>query len=213
MALFYKKPDSGSSTPLYTLGLSKTSLIVGLGNPGKEYDQTRHNIGFACAESLADNLDLQGWVHKKDLHCQLISGKAGDQRIIVIKPDTFMNGSGQAVQAVMQFFKLQPSNLIVIHDELDLPFGTLQTKFGGGSAGHNGLKSIIQHIGEDFARLRVGIGKDSHIDSADFVLAKFSKDQLAMMGQLTREANAMLTEYLYSDQSVNLPTEKRSFLL
>lgn len=213
MALFHKKPDSGSSAPLYTLGLNKSCLIVGLGNPGKEYEMTRHNIGFECVESLAKALEFEGWVHKKDMNCSLISGQAGDQRVIIIKPDTFMNESGRAVQAVMHFYKITPDQVVVIHDELDIEFGKIQTKYGGGSAGHNGLKSIIQHIGENFARLRVGIGKDNNMDPADYVLAKFSAEEQKMLPQLNREANAIMTEYLYSGRSGGPVVETRSFLV
>jgi PTH1 family peptidyl-tRNA hydrolase len=213
MALFHKKPDSGSSAPLYTLGLNKSCLIVGLGNPGKEYDMTRHNIGFDCVESLAKALEFEGWVHKKDMNCSLISGQAGDQRVIMIKPDTFMNESGRAVQAVMHFYKITSDQVIVIHDELDIEFGKIQTKYGGGSAGHNGLKSIIQHIGENFARIRVGIGKDSKVDPADYVLSKFSAEEQKMLPQLYREANAIVTEYLYNTQVQSLGAETRSFII
>ncbi len=213
MALFNKKPDTGSTAPLYSLGLSKTVLIVGLGNPGKEYNLTRHNIGFACVDALAQALEFPAWVNKKDLSCELTSGKAGDQRIIIIKPTTYMNESGKALQAVMNFYKIPTVCAIVVHDELDLAFGKIQTKIGGGSAGHNGLKSIMQSLGEDFGRVRIGIGRDEHIDAADYVLAKFSPGEKEYISQLTREVTAILTEYLYSPQSAGLKPETRSFIV
>lgn len=142
MALFFRKPDTESTAPLYTLGLNKTVLIVGLGNIGKDYVGTRHNIGFECVDNLAKALELQDWTSKKDLKCQISIGKAADQRIILAKPSTLMNLSGEAVQALMHFYKIPASDLLVVHDELDIPFGQIRTRIGGGSAGHNGIKSV-----------------------------------------------------------------------
>jgi len=210
MALFFQKPDTESAAPLYTLGLNKTIIIVGLGNIGKEYDGTRHNIGFECVDQLRKPLELQDWSIKKDLKCMISIGKAADQRIILAKPTTLMNLSGEAVQALMNFYKVAASSLVVVHDELDIPFGQIRTRIGGSSAGHNGIKSVTQHIGEDYGRVRIGIQADTKMESSKFVLSKFSKEEQELLPQLTREVSAILTEYIYSGE---LPHETRSFLI
>src|SRR3982751_1876010 len=179
MSLFQNRPQSGDTVTYYTIGQSNTVLIVGLGNIGAQYDDTRHNVGFAAVDRFARDNSLPGWVEKKDLKCHLATGQLGETRVIVIKPTTFMNLSGEAVQAVAHFYKVQPNRIIAAYDELDIPFGQIRTRIGGSSAGHNGVKSLIQHIGEDFARVRIGIGPKTpeQMDTADFVLQKFSSDQ------------------------------------
>lgn len=213
MALFQRRPQVSDPINFVTIGLNKTVLIVGLGNPGAEYDGTRHNIGFACLDEFVEkNSDMEPWLAKKDMKCHLSSGRLGETRVIAIKPMTFMNLSGEAVRAVGDFYKVHPNQTIVAHDELDIPFGQIRMRMGGSSAGHNGIKSLIQHIGEDFGRVRIGVGpkQPEQMDSADFVLQKFSKDQQAEIPALKREANAILTEYIFSNQ---FPVETRSFLI
>jgi peptidyl-tRNA hydrolase, PTH1 family len=212
MGLFQKKPQVSSSAPLYTLGLSKTVLVVGLGNIGKKYDGTRHNIGFECVDFFAEKADLGTWVEKKDLKCRLVNGMAGDTRVIAIKPTTFMNLSGEAVQAVMHFYKIPLNQVIVVHDELDIPFGQIRTRVGGSSAGNNGIKSLIQHIGEEFARVRIGVRNElaDTQDSADFVLEKFNREEDAQLNNLKKEATSILTEYTYGNQ---VTPETRSFIV
>lgn len=211
MALFQRKPQS-DSTPLYRISNEQTLLIIGLGNPGKEYTGTRHNIGFETVDNLANKLEFPDWVTKKDLKCQFTQNTVGSSRIILIKPTTFMNLSGQAVHAVGHFYKIAPSQMTAIYDELDIPFGQIRTRVGGGSAGHNGVKSLIDHIGEDFGRVRIGIANNfSNVtESADFVLDKFNKIEAAELNSLKQEANAILSEYIHSG---NLRTETRSFIL
>jgi peptidyl-tRNA hydrolase, PTH1 family len=213
MALFLRRPQISDPVNYVTVGLNKTILIVGLGNPGKEYDKTRHNIGYVCVdEFVAKNTDMSGWVNKKDLKCLLSDGRLGETRVFAIKPTTFMNLSGESVQAVCDFYKIHPNNTVVVHDELDIPFGQIRTRMGGTSAGHNGIKSIIDHLGEDFNRIRIGVGpkKPANIDSSDFVLGKFTKVQQADLAALKREAVAMLTEYVFAG---DLTQETRSFLI
>jgi peptidyl-tRNA hydrolase, PTH1 family len=214
MALFQKKPVLGDNIQFYTLGQNKTVLLVGLGNIGKEYDSTRHNIGFACLDKfVAKNSDeMSGWLDKKDLKCHISTGRIGDTRVIAIKPTTLMNLSGEAVQLVANFYKIAPSQTAIIHDELDIDFGLIRTRQGGGAAGHNGIKSVIQHFSEDTGRIRIGIGpkKPAQIDSADFVLASFSKKEQAQLLNLYQEVNALLSEYLYG---TNLPTDTRTFIV
>jgi len=212
MALFQKKPQIGSSIQYYTLGQNKIVLVVGLGNIGKEYDGTRHNIGFAAVDRFAADQEFSGWIDKKDLRCHMASAQLGETKVIAIKPTTLMNLSGEAVQAVVNFYKINPENVVVVHDELDIPFGQIRTRVGGGAAGHNGIKSVTQHLGEGYGRVRIGIGPKLHEqqDSADFVLAKFSKEQEAQLANLTKEASAILSEYVYGGQ---LPHETRSFIV
>lgn len=209
MALFQKKPDTTSITPLYTLGANKTYLIVGLGNIGKEYHGTRHNIGFEVLDSFAQANNFSGWVNKKDLKCELATANLGENRVILCKPTTFMNSSGEAVQAVQHFYKMYNQNTLVVYDELTVSFGQIRARVSGSDAGHNGVKSLIQYIGDDFNRLRVGIGSEisEKADSASFVLGKFSKDEQKQLPEIIKETNAMITEYIFRGE---LPHETRT---
>jgi PTH1 family peptidyl-tRNA hydrolase len=213
MALFQRKPQISDPKSFYTVGLNKTILLVGLGNPGKEYTHTRHNVGFICLDSFVDKTDeMEDWMVKKDLKCQLSSGRIGDARVLAIKPTTFMNLSGEAVQAVVNFYKVPQDQILVLHDELDVDFGQIRLRQGGSSAGHNGIKSVSQHLGEDYGRVRIGIGpkRPAKISSEDFVLQKFSEEEQGQLANLTQEVNAILSEYVYGGQ---LPHETRNFLV
>ncbi len=212
MSLFQKKPDVENSKPIYTLGLQKHVLVVGLGNVGKEYDDTRHNVGFACINALADSQGIDGWANKKDLKSEIATGNVGNTRVILCKPTTMMNLSGTAVQSVAHFYKIQPSQIVVVHDELDIDFGQIRTRTGGSDAGHNGIKSLIEHMGEDFGRVRVGVGpkKPAQIDSADFVLGKFSADEQTQIKNLLQESTAILTEFIHSQI---ISAETRNFIV
>ncbi|HVX24506.1 MAG TPA: aminoacyl-tRNA hydrolase, partial [Candidatus Saccharimonadales bacterium] len=127
MAWLQKRPQVSNPTMFYTVGLNKTILLVGLGNVGKKYDNTRHNVGFFCIDNFVANTDeMAAWIAKKDLKCELSTGQLGDARVIAIKPTTFMNNSGEAVQAALQFYKIQPEHVLVLHDELDIDFGQIR---------------------------------------------------------------------------------------
>lgn len=214
MALFQKNPHTNAEHhSLYSLGLNKTVLVVGLGNPGKKYEGTRHNIGFACLNEFARNMEFKPWTDKKDLKSTITMHTLGDVRVILCKPTTFMNLSGQAVQAVAGFYKIPASQIIAVHDELDVPFGQIRMRAGGSSAGHNGIKSMIEHIGTDFGRIRIGIAdkaSQGDMEGADFVLAKFTKPEQSQIKGLKREVTAILTEYVYGGE---LLPETRSFLI
>ena len=149
---------------------------------------------------------------KKDLKCQLSTGRVGDTRVIAIKPTTFMNLSGEAVQLVAHFYKVAANQTVLLHDELDIDFGNIRTRQGGSSAGHNGIKSVTKLFGEETGRIRIGIGpkQPPEIDSADFVLARFNSDETAQMPYLKQEVNALLSEYLFSGQ---LPADTRNFIV
>lgn len=197
----------------YTVGLNKTLLLVGLGNPGKEYELTRHNVGFLCLDNFVAKTDgMEDWVEKKSLKCQISTGRLGDARVLAIKPTTFMNLSGQAVQAVINFYKLSTEHIAVVHDDLDIDFGQIRLRIGGTAAGHNGIKSITEQIGEDYGRVRVGVGpkRPARIKSEDFILQKFSAEEQAQLPNLTREVTAILSEFIYGS---DLPHETRNFLV
>ena len=150
-------------------------LIVGLGNPEPKYDNTRHNIGFSAVDELAKiwQLDLK---ENKRFQGSFAEGVAGGKKIRLLKPLTYMNRSGQAVRAVTDWYKLKPQSVLVIYDDMDLPVGRLRIRFTGSAGGHNGMKSIISHLGsKDFPRLRIGIGKSGGgKETVGHVLGKFS---------------------------------------
>lgn len=152
-------------------------IIIGLGNPGRKYIRTRHNAGFLTIDLLAEKLHI-GITQEKH-HALLTKVKIDTVEAILVKPQTYMNESGRAVSAIFQDVYAAISDLIVIHDELDLPLGTVRIKIGGGHGGHNGLRSIIEHLGlSDFIRVRIGIGRPaSGMDSADYVLNSFLTDE------------------------------------
>jgi peptidyl-tRNA hydrolase, PTH1 family len=211
MALFQKKPQVQSSAPLYSLGAHKTILIIGLGNPGREFAGSRHNIGFEVLDEFAKLNDFPGWVAKKDLKSVLTMQTLGENRVILAKPATYMNNSSQAAQAVQQFYRVYNQNTLAVYDELAIAFGSLRTRVGGADAGHNGVKSLIQHIGDDFGRLRIGVGSETakKAEAADFVLGEFTKKEQQILPLIIREANALITEYIFGGQ---LPHETRSVL-
>ena len=132
-------------------------MVVGLGNPGREYESTRHNVGFWWVDRLADRLRA-GLKQESRFHGQVAKAVDAGRECWLLKPTTFMNVSGRAVQALAQFYKIDIGDILVVHDELDLPPGTVKLKKGGGAAGHNGLKDIAANMGQDFWRLRIGIG-------------------------------------------------------
>jgi peptidyl-tRNA hydrolase, PTH1 family len=145
-------------------------LFVGLGNPGAKYAGNRHNIGFMALDRIAADHGFGPW--KKAFKGLAADGRLGDTRVLLLKPETFMNLSGEAVQAAMAFHKIAPAQVVVFHDELDLAPGKMRVKQGGGHAGHNGLRSIHAHIGEAYGRVRLGIGHPGHKDAvAGYVLA------------------------------------------
>jgi len=213
MALFQRKQPIYQSIKLYTLGQHKTIMIVGLGNVGTQYEGTRHNIGFETVNYFASLNQFEPWSVKSNLHCELTYDTLADKQVFLIKPNTFMNASGEAVNAVMQYYKIPVEDIVIIHDELDIPFGQIRTRVGGQSAGHNGLESIIKHIGENFGRVRIGIKSTTveKIDSAQFVLSKFSKEEQKHISSLTKEVAAILSEYVYG--SATLSAETRNFII
>ena len=149
-------------------------IFVGLGNPGNKYANNRHNIGFMALDQIADENGFSPWRNK--FQAEVSDGVLNGKKVILLKPQTFMNLSGQSVGEAMRFYKLAPSDITVFHDELDIAPGKCRVKMGGGHAGHNGLRSIHQHIGPDYQRIRLGIGHPGHKDRvAQYVLGDFAK--------------------------------------
>lgn len=149
-------------------------LIAGLGNPGPRYAKQRHNIGYMAADAIARRQSFSGWSTK--FKAQIADGSIGQEKVLLIKPQTFMNLSGEAVGQALRFYKLTTADLIVIYDELDLQPGKVRIKTGGGSGGHNGIKSIDAHCGKDYRRLRLGIGHPGHKERVNHhVLGDFAK--------------------------------------
>jgi PTH1 family peptidyl-tRNA hydrolase len=191
MALFQKRPEVANRINYTSFGLNKTLLIVGLGNPGEEYAGTRHNIGFKSVDEFARKNNFDPWATKKDLQCEITQATLNDTRVLLCKPTTFMNLSGEAVQAITHFYKISAEQLIVVHDELDINFGQL--------------------MGEQYGRVRIGIGPKlpAQMDTADFVLQDFSKTEQTKLPALLREVTAVLSEYAYGSA---IAAETRSFL-
>ena len=161
-------------------------LIVGLGNPGGKYRGTRHNIGFAVVDELARRRSVEFDSSPVEA---LVAKVRGVEPVLLAKPLTFMNASGEAVGALTRYFKLDPADLMVVVDEAQLPLGKLRARARGSAGGHNGLKSLIAHLGEEFARLRVGVGRgEMRRDLADHVLARFDADEAAEVERMTTRA-------------------------
>lgn len=162
-------------------------LIAGLGNPGKEYSNTRHNIGFMAVDLLQQELaPNEKWSKNSKLHSEIIK----TNEVILVKPETFMNLSGKAIQAVQQMYKVEKENIWILHDEMDLELGRIKIQTGGGSAGHNGIKSIIESIGtNEFNRWRIGIGRppQEFSNSADFVLDQFASKEAELVAQILQK--------------------------
>lgn len=165
------------------------ALIVGLGNPGPQYEKTRHNLGFMVADALAGRIGSAFSSHKKS-NSDIVQARLGSRSVVIAKPRTFMNLSGQPVAALARFFSIEPANIVVVHDELDIDFGALRLKLGGGEGGHNGLRSISQHLStKDYLRVRVGVGRPpGRMDPASFVLKPFSAAERKDLGVVVEEA-------------------------
>ena len=152
-------------------------LLVGLGNPGSNYTNTRHNIGFKIIDAINTHFKLSK--QKPKFKGLLTTGNIEEKKIYAIKPLTFMNNSGTAIKELIDYFKIDAKDVIVFHDDMDIDFGKIKAKFGGTSAGHNGIESIDKFIGKDYSRVRIGIGKPKgKIDTADYVLQNFDEEEI-----------------------------------
>lgn len=166
-------------------------LIAGLGNPGPRYQATRHNLGFRVIDELARQAGVADSAFRERFHGQLASATLGGEELLLLRPQTFMNDSGRSVQAACTFYKISPAELIVVHDELDLPFADVRLKQGGGDGGNRGVRSVTAALGPDYLRIRLGIGRpppDFRGDPADFVLQAFASTELSDVEKMLERA-------------------------
>ncbi len=181
------------------------NLIVGLGNIGEKYQLTRHNVGFLVIDEMTKTLTTSN-INKTNFKADVL--KSGYD--LFVKPKTYMNLSGQAVVSIKDYYKIDIKDIIVIHDDLDLPFGTIKFKIGGGHGGHNGLKSIDSHIGKDYIRVRIGIGKPTDKkDISNYVLSRFSKEELNKLEDIIPHAVSAIKAL----KSENIDVVKSKFTL
>ena len=188
----FKKQSSGGSTYDY--------LIVGLGNPGSKYETTRHNAGFLCIENMENELGFKA--KKLKFHALIGDTKIANKKVLIMKPQTMMNNSGVAVGECASFYKIPPQNVIVIFDDISLEPGKLRIKRKGSAGGHNGIKSIIAHLGtEEFPRIKLGVGKKPHpdYDLADWVLSNFPKKDIPLMREAMDNALGALEMMIKGD--------------
>ena len=167
-------------------------LFVGLGNPTPDNENNRHNIGFKVIDAINKKFQLSK--QKPKFKGLLTTGKIGEKKIYAIKPLTFMNNSGICIRELLEYFKIDPKDVIVFHDDLDLEFGKIKAKFGGSSAGHNGIESIDKFIGKDYSRVRIGIGKPKgNIEVAEYVLQNFDEDENANIEKISKNITESLS--------------------
>lgn len=161
-------------------------LFVGLGNPGRSYAKHRHNVGFMAVEAIAGRFDFAAW--KSRFSGDVSDGRVGDTRVLILKPQTYMNESGRAVAEAARYLKIAPEDVFVFYDEIDLAPGKLKVKTGGGNAGHNGLRSVTQHFDNDYQRVRIGVGHPGQKDQvANYVLSNFAKTDKAWLEPMLDE--------------------------
>lgn len=179
--------------------MAEPLLVVGLGNPGPRYETTRHNVGFMVADILADRIGSGFKVHKKS-GAEVTTGRLGGRAVVLAKPRVYMNESGRQVGPLAHFYSVEPADVIVIHDELDIEFGRIRLKLGGGEGGHNGLRSVASALGtKDFQRVRLGIGRPpGRKDPASFVLENFAAVERPEVPTILEQA-ADATELLIRD--------------
>lgn len=162
-------------------------VIVGLGNPGKKYEKTKHNVGFETVDCLGKIFDIK--INKIKHRALIGEGKIGDERVILLKPQTFMNLSGEAVREALQYYKIEATSIIVVYDDVDTEIGRIRIKKKGSAGSHNGMKSIISQIQEaEFPRVRIGIGSNRNSDLADYVLSGFNKENRAIIDMTIERA-------------------------
>ena len=160
--------------------------VVGLGNPGKEYERTRHNAGFWTIAALAQSGDMPGARWQEKFGCRFLKTTLAEEDCVLVLPQLFMNRSGEALRPLVDFFKIPPEQVIVVFDEIDLPSGALRIRQGGGTGGHNGMASLVEHLpSPNFFRIRVGIGRPEHGDAGDWVLGTVKGEELKRLVETT----------------------------
>jgi PTH1 family peptidyl-tRNA hydrolase len=171
-------------------------LIIGLGNIGPHFDGTRHNVGFEVVNLFAVRNNLN-WQDKEKFKAHLAEGIIGGEKIIAVRPTTYYNLAGDAVQAIKHFYKIENNDILAVHDELALPFGIVRTRPDGSAAGNNGIKSIIAAIGDDFPRIRIGIANQflANMDAADFVLGRFTQEEVQKLADIKKHASMLIEAF------------------
>ena len=176
-----------------------TFLLIGLGNPGREYKDTRHNFGFMLIDRIAVRLNARGM--KVQSKAIVTDATYEDRKLILAKPQTYMNLSGQSVQGLVHFYKIPLTNIMVLSDDLDIPFGTIRIRAAGGPGGQRGLSSVIESLGtKDFPRLRLGIGRPpGRMDPANFILQNFSRDEMKSISEILDAGSDAVFEFVSKD--------------
>jgi PTH1 family peptidyl-tRNA hydrolase len=169
-------------------------VIAGLGNPGKEYASSRHNAGYMAVEYLAEKLNTK--LNKLKFNSVYGDTSINGEKVMLVKPVTYMNKSGIAIAEIVKFYKISTSNLIVIYDDIDIPLGSLRIRPSGSAGTHNGMKSIVDSIGSEFPRIRIGIGRNEEMDLADFVLQKFSRNEKDIVTPIIERAAEAAVEII-----------------
>ena len=171
-------------------------LIVGLGNPGKQYEMTRHNVGFICLDALKEKYNL---VFKLDssFNAMVALANIGGEKCVFVKPQTYMNLSGEAVGKILKYYKINLTDMLVIYDDMDISIGALRLREKGSAGGHNGIKNIIAHVGtQEFKRIRVGISSKANIDAKDYVLGRFGKEEQVILESIKVEVVNAVSEFI-----------------
>lgn len=166
-------------------------LIVGLGNPGKKYQHTKHNVGFDCLDAIAKSLNVK---LKKSIRFNAEVAKERD--FVLLKPLTYMNLSGNSIIKAMKYFNIDPDDVLIIYDDLDLPAGKIRIRYQGSAGGHNGIKSIIQHVGTEFNRIRVGVGRNSNVAVVNDVLGKLSKADRVLVDEVLEKSKDASIDFI-----------------
>lgn len=170
-------------------------LVVGLGNPGREYEKTYHNIGFLCVDKLVEHCQLNPkWKIKK--HSNFCQVKIGTENVVLLKPQTYMNNSGQSILEMMTCFKIKPTEVVVFVDDIDLPLGAVRFRQHGSAGTHNGLRSIVSHVGSEFARIKIGIGNDKSKDLAEYVLSQINQENMNVLEDAIKVACGKAMEFV-----------------
>jgi len=172
-------------------------LIIGLGNPGKKYNRTWHNIGFLAIDNIAKSFSFTNFKIENKFKAEIATGQIESTKVILVKPQTYMNESGQAVSAISKYYKIEPKDIIVIHDDIDLPIEKIRITIGSSAGGHNGIKSIIQYIKtKEFVRIKIGVAttKKEKIESADYVLSRIGLLQSKKVKEVIKKATSAVTE-------------------
>ena len=175
-------------------------LLVGLGNPGSEYALTRHNVGFMAVDEIVHRYSFDGWTKK--FKGEVCTGTIDGEKVLVLKPHTYMNLSGEAVLAAASFYKISPEKIYVFHDDMDLPVGRIKVKQGGGAGGHNGLKSIDAHMGQNYHRIRIGVDKPAMREQVvSWVLSKFAPNDKQTLDDLIIKISDNISTLLTKDSN------------